>query len=163
MRNGDGTCVWEGRGAGGRAPRIEDLIRHLLRRLRKCHLPQRGRLWRAMEGYAMNDEKFEFPVLRFVELEERTEEALRRFIFDEKYDYASGFLVCLRQKYYYEKEWEYLIDYCTRFEGDGIAWNNDWYEGQQQVEYLGICVVPGWSGERTTSSGGAANLARTDA
>lgn len=95
----------------------------------------------------MSAEKIEFPVLRFEALGEKSEEALRRFIFDEKYDLASGFLVCLRQKYCHDKEWEYLIDFCTRFEGDGIAWYMDWYEGQQQVEYLGVCPVPGWSGE----------------
>jgi hypothetical protein len=37
-----------------------------------------------------------------------------------------------------------MVEFCTRYEWDGIMWDMDWYEGQQDVEYLGICVVPDW-------------------
>lgn len=92
----------------------------------------------------MNGDKIEFPALRFEALTDHSEEALRRFIWDGQNAMASGFLVCLRAKYRSEKEWEYMVEFCTRYEWDGIMWNMDWYEGQQDVEYLGICVVPDW-------------------
>lgn len=91
----------------------------------------------------MNIEKFDFPVLRFVEFAEKTEDELRRFIIDND---ASSFLVCLRAKYSRDNEWEYMIEFCRQYEYDGIMWEMDWFEGQQQVEYLGICPVPGWFG-----------------
>ena len=86
----------------------------------------------------------EFPVLRFEALAERTEDALKRYIWDKKHSMANGFLVCLRMKYAFEKEWGYLIEFCRPYDGDGIMWDMDWWEGQQDVEYLGICEVPGW-------------------
>ena len=88
--------------------------------------------------------KVEFPVLRFEALTDHSEEALRRYILDDRNIMANGFLVCLRAKYSCEKEWEYMVEFCTRYERNGIMWDMDWYEGQQDVEYLGICVVPDW-------------------
>ena len=99
----------------------------------------------------MGIEKFDFPVLRFVELAEKTEDELRRFIIDND---ASSFLVCLRAKYSRDKEWEYMIEFCRQYEYDGIMWEMDWFEGQQQVEYLGICPVPGWYGGKVEKFAG---------
>ena len=63
---------------------------------------------------------------------------------EELYDCLDGcdsdVLVYLRCKYDYETEWEYLVEGAT-WSIDGIIWLNDWYEGQQQVEYLAITVA----------------------
>ena len=48
------------------------------------------------------------------------------------------FLVYLRCKYSYEKEWEYIVDACCIEGFDNILWMHDWWEGQEEVEYLGI-------------------------
>lgn len=48
------------------------------------------------------------------------------------------FLVHLRCRYEHEKQWEYITDACCLCNFNDILWLNDWYEGQQYVEYLGI-------------------------
>ena len=48
------------------------------------------------------------------------------------------FLVHLRCRYEHEKQWQYITDACCLCGFDDILWLNDWYEGQQYVEYLGI-------------------------
>lgn len=48
------------------------------------------------------------------------------------------FLVHLRCRYEHEERWEYITDACCLYNFDDILWLNDWYEGQQHVEYLGI-------------------------
>lgn len=50
----------------------------------------------------------------------------------------SIFLVHLRCRYEHEKRWEYITDACCLCNFDDILWLNDWYEGQQYIEYLGI-------------------------
>ena len=54
---------------------------------------------------------------------------------------ASCFLVYLRCKYSHQTEWEYLIECCELCGQRDIMWFNDWWEGQQDVEYLGIAVI----------------------
>ena len=54
---------------------------------------------------------------------------------------ASCFLVYLRNRYQHETEWEYLIECCSLYNQNDILWFNDWDEGQQYIEYLGIAVV----------------------
>ena len=51
------------------------------------------------------------------------------------------FLVYLRCKYSYEKEWEYIIDACCIEGSNDILWLHDWWEGQDDVEYLGITQI----------------------
>ena len=65
-----------------------------------------------------------------------TEEELNDYM--EENDDGS-FFVYLRYKYDFEEEWTYSIecafyDYCMFT----VCWLNDWYEGQQNVEYLAI-------------------------
>lgn len=62
----------------------------------------------------------------------------------ELYDYMEendddSFLVYLRYKYDFEEEWDYSIE-CASYDccRDTVCWLNDWYEGQQNVEYLAI-------------------------
>ena len=38
-------------------------------------------------------------------------------------------------------EWEYLIECCGLYGADDVIWFNDWYEGHQDVEYLGVAVI----------------------
>ena len=54
---------------------------------------------------------------------------------------ASCFLVYLRCKYSHQTKWEYLIECCSLCNFDDILWLNDWYEGQQDIEYLGIAAI----------------------
>ena len=64
---------------------------------------------------------------------------IRRFVekLTENDDYS--FLVYLRYKYDFEEEWTYSTE-CAAWNAceDCVSWLNDWYEGQQNVEYLAI-------------------------
>lgn len=50
-------------------------------------------------------------------------------------------IIYLRCKYSHLTEWEYLIECCSLYNLDDIMWFNDWYEGQQDIEYLGVAVI----------------------
>lgn len=54
---------------------------------------------------------------------------------------TNAFLVFLRCKYEHETEWEYLTEACSLYNYDDIIWLNDWHEGQENVEYLGITEI----------------------
>jgi hypothetical protein len=68
----------------------------------------------------------------------------------ELYDYMAEnddwgcFLVYLRYKYDFEEEWDYFVE-CASYDccTETVFWLNDWYEGQQNVEYLAISKL-GW-------------------
>lgn len=51
------------------------------------------------------------------------------------------FLIYLRCKYKCDKEWEYIIDACCLEGSNDILWLHDWWEGQEDVEYLGITQI----------------------
>jgi hypothetical protein len=83
----------------------------------------------------MNEIKI--PSIEFVRLKKGMTES-------ELYDYMAenddgGFLVYLRYKYDFEKEWYYSIE-CASYDccRDAVCWLNDWDEGQQNVEFLAI-------------------------
>lgn len=83
----------------------------------------------------MNDIKI--PSIEFVRLKKgMTDSELNDYI-AENDDYS--FLVYLRYKYDFEKEWTYSTE-CAAWNAceDAVCWLNDWYEGQQNVEYLAI-------------------------
>lgn len=83
----------------------------------------------------MNDIKI--PSIEFVRLKKgMTDSELNDYI-AENDDYS--FLVYLRYKYDFEKEWTYSAE-CAAWNAceDCVSWLNDWYEGQQNVEYLAI-------------------------
>ena len=65
-----------------------------------------------------------------------TDEELNNYIAEKDDD---SFLVYLRYKYDFEKEWTYSME-CAAWNAyeDAVCWLNDWYEGQQNVEYLAI-------------------------
>ena len=79
------------------------------------------------------------PKINFEPLLDSSESALLKTVFD--HSYASCFLVYLRCKYKHETKWEYLIECCGLYNFNDIIWFNDWYEGQQDVEYLGIATI----------------------
>lgn len=62
-------------------------------------------------------------------------------LIDEKY-YFDDLLVFMRYKYDFETEWDYSKQLFL-FEGDDIGhvWQNDWDEGQQDVEILGFMKI----------------------
>ena len=83
----------------------------------------------------MNEIKI--PSIEFVRLKKGiTEEELNDYIAKND-DYS--FLVYLRYKYDFEKEWTYSTE-CAAWYAceDCVSWLDDWYEGQQNVEYLAI-------------------------
>ena len=65
-----------------------------------------------------------------------TEEELDNYMAENDDD---SFLVYMRYKYDFEEEWDYSVE-CAAWNAceDTISWLNDWYEGQQNVEYLAI-------------------------
>lgn len=79
------------------------------------------------------------PKINFEPLLNNSEDALLERIHNNSC--ASCFLVYLRCKYSHQTEWEYLIECCSLYNRDDIMWFNDWYEGQQDIEYLGIAVI----------------------
>lgn len=81
----------------------------------------------------------EMPKINFEPLLNNSKDALLEII--RCYEYANCFLVYLRCKYSHETEWEYLIECCGLYNFNDIMWFNDWYEGQQDVEYLGIAII----------------------
>lgn len=57
-------------------------------------------------------------------------------------NYASNFLVYLRYRYNtdtFKEDWQYAVEAACGCDHDGrICWLNDWWEGQQDVEFLAI-------------------------
>ena len=81
----------------------------------------------------------EMPKINFEPLLNHSEDSLLKKVWDNPL--ARCFLVYLRYKYAYQTEWEYLIECCCDTYPDGLLWFNDWYEGHQDVEYLGVAVI----------------------
>ena len=81
----------------------------------------------------------EMPKINFEPLLNNSKDALLEII--RCYEYVICFLVYLRCKYSHETQWEYLIECCGLYNFNDIIWFNDWYEGQQDVEYLGIATI----------------------
>ena len=79
------------------------------------------------------------PTINFDTLLNNSKDALLQKIY--KNPSANCFLVYLRCKYSHETKWEYLIECCELCNQNDIIWFNDWNEGQQDVEYLGIAVI----------------------
>lgn len=79
------------------------------------------------------------PSIEFVRLKDGiTEQELNEYMFTTC---DCSFLVYLRCKYEHETEWEYLIEAATGDFSGSIFWLNDWFEGQQDVEYLAITKI----------------------
>ena len=81
----------------------------------------------------------EMPKINFDPLLNNSEDALFERIY--KNSGANCFLVYLRCKYSHQTKWDYLIECCDLCNRNDIVWFNDWWEGQQDVEYLGIAVI----------------------
>ena len=81
----------------------------------------------------------EMPKINFEPLLNHSKDALLERIY--KNSNVSCFLVYLRCKYLHQTEWEYLIECCGLYGADEVIWFNDWYEGQQDIEYLGVAVI----------------------
>lgn len=84
-------------------------------------------------------ENLEMPKINFEPLLNHSEDALLEKVWSNTS--VSSFLVYLRCKYSHETKWEYLIECCGLYNADDIIWFNDWYEGQQDIEYLGIAII----------------------
>lgn len=84
-------------------------------------------------------EEIKMPKIKFIKLDNVTTEKDLLKHMDPAASY--NYLVFLRCKYASDKKWEYLIEACSYCGFDDILWLNDWYEGQQYVEYLGITKI----------------------
>lgn len=86
--------------------------------------------------YRDDDEPRDPPNIRFVPLEKHDEDSLYEWL-EENNSRNDVFLVYIRQRYRCKKDWEYLIDGCSLgSEESQIIWLNDWWEGQEEVEFL---------------------------
>lgn len=87
-------------------------------------------------------EDIDYPCISFKPLENRDKKSVIEYM--NSHPDISNFMVYLRCKYEHQTEWEYLIEACSPDWNDEILWLNDWYEGQQDVEYLAITQIDFW-------------------
>ena len=80
------------------------------------------------------------PEIHFHALVTRTKDELD--LFTEKHP-AYNFVVYMRHKYNWEMRWDYSFELllCEDSQSLSYVWKNDWNEGQQCVEYIGIAVL----------------------
>ena len=65
---------------------------------------------------------------------------------DDLVDYMQNhscgtFLIYMRYRYDYEVKWTYSTEICYLKDFSNIEWLDDWYEGQENFEYLGIAEI----------------------
>lgn len=84
-------------------------------------------------------ENLKMPKINFEPLLNNSKDSLLKKVWDNTS--ASCFLVYLRCKYSHETKWVYLVECCGLYDFDDIIWFNDWYEGQQDIKYLGIAII----------------------
>ena len=71
--------------------------------------------------------------------------AMRDYL--DKHPYGSH-VVCLRQRYSSNDKWHNTTEYLSfdglDYKGDPVyAWDNDWWEGQKEVELMGAIPLDG--------------------
>lgn len=76
---------------------------------------------------------------KIIKIASGTEDELKNVI--ERNSMADVFVAHLRCKYAYEDKWEYITESCMLEGQHGILWFGDWWEGQENVEYLSVMVV----------------------
>lgn len=64
----------------------------------------------------------------------------------EKYGYGADYIIHLRYRYRNERKWQesnelLLFRSFDYDEDEQYEWNNDWWEGQQELELLGIIRI----------------------
>lgn len=77
------------------------------------------------------------PDIKFILLPKGLEESDLFTYLDQKHSN----LVYLRCKYKNDAEWEYMIEACELGILGDVTWLNDWWEGQEDVEYLGTTII----------------------
>ena len=58
-----------------------------------------------------------------------------------KREYYDDYIVRVRYKYSFEEKWTYSNEYLEYDGPAGWCWIYDWYEGQQDVEFLGFMAI----------------------
>ena len=91
------------------------------------------------EQVTESEEGNQFPIIKFEPLSEYTTD-------DDLVDYMQNhscgtFLIYMRYRYDYEVKWTYSTEICYLKDFSNIEWLNDWYEGQEKFEYLGIAEI----------------------
>ena len=53
---------------------------------------------------------------------------------------GGGYVILMRDKYDWEKQWEEAAEFISHYWGsqEYFMWDNDWDEGQQDVEFIGL-------------------------
>lgn len=55
---------------------------------------------------------------------------------------GSAFIILLRYKYSWEKDWTEDAEVIWHdWSSDGLCWDMDWDEGQQDIEYIGLIDI----------------------
>lgn len=83
-----------------------------------------------------NQYEYHLPLIGFMHLKKgTTEQELNEYMINAD---DCSFLVYLRYRYECDTEWEYSAEAAACSFNENICWLNDWWEGQQEVEYLAI-------------------------
>ena len=83
-----------------------------------------------------NQYEYHLPLIGFMHLKKgTTEQELNEYMINAD---DCSFLVYLRYRYEGDTEWEYSAEAAACSFNGNICWLNDWWEGQQEVEYLAI-------------------------
>lgn len=77
------------------------------------------------------------PTLCFVPLEKHTEDDLIEELKKHECENPTQ-LVWFRYKYHFEKKWTYDVEACRADLAYNLDWFTDWWEGQEDVEYLAV-------------------------
>lgn len=77
---------------------------------------------------------------RLFRLAPKNEEEFNKWL--DKLEYLGDMIVSIKLKYDHEKEYRYTNEYLS-YEGNfgEWVWKHDWWEGEQEVEYLGAIMV----------------------
>lgn len=81
------------------------------------------------------------PPIYFKEFKSRTLDELDSFA--ERYE-GYDLIILIRTKYVQEDDWSYsfeILRHCSWDNDYPFEWENDWYEGQEFVEYCGGAVL----------------------
>lgn len=81
------------------------------------------------------------PLLSWHRIPKMSQDDAELYISERMMDHYEGaWIIYLRYKYDYEKEWTYSFE-CAGPDCMGIygiSWLNDWWEGQDDVEYIAM-------------------------
>lgn len=81
------------------------------------------------------------PLLSWHRIPKMNQDAAEQYISTRMSEYYDGaWIIYLRYKYDFENKWTYSFESASPdcIGGYGLCWLNDWWEGQQDVEYIAM-------------------------